>query len=355
MFIFDTPLAFLLLLSIPVVVFFYFRKRRKAGVRFSSTRHARKVPASLRQRLTILPLVLRIAALVLFTFALARPQEGKELIRDMSRGVAIEMVVDRSSSMSVLKDFGNKALNRLEVVKQAFSEFVQGNNAGLGGRPQDLIGMITFSRYADTVCPLTLSHGALLRFIESAKTVQPGSPEDGTSIGDGIALAAARLKTAEATLAEQLKGEESNYEIKSKVIILLTDGEDTGIGKRPPMQAAELAKEWGIKIYTIGLSGKGWYVMANDIFGERKQPALTWVDTALLKDIAQTTGGIFRVANDIDSLRDIYNEINALEKSEIESFRYLDYKELFITLALFGLIHLAGEFVLSNTLFRRIP
>ncbi|MBN2442474.1 MAG: VWA domain-containing protein [Spirochaetales bacterium] len=356
MFIFDTPLAFLLLLLIPVPVFFHLRKNQQAGIRFSSTRHAKKMKPSLRQQLAILPLVLRIGALILFTIALARPQEGKELIRDMSRGIAIEMVVDRSSSMSVLKDFGSKSLNRLDIVKTAFSEFVGGGNSGLEGRPQDLIGMITFARYADTVCPLTLSHGALLQFIESTKTVEPGSPEDGTSIGDGVALAAARLKTAEATLADQLKDKNTNYEIKSKVIILLTDGGDTGIGKRPPMEAAKIAKEWGIKIYTIGLSGDDWYVIVDDpFFGKQKRPAQTRVDTNLLTDIAETTGGFFRMATDINSLRDIYKEIDSLEKSEIESFRYLDYKELFVLFALLGLLLLAGEFVLSHTVFRRIP
>ncbi|MBN2534911.1 MAG: VWA domain-containing protein [Spirochaetales bacterium] len=355
MFRFETPLYFWLLLVIPVIILLYFTKKGKAGVRFSSTENVRKVPVSIRQRLSFLPLVLRVAALVFFIIALARPQEGKELVRDVSKGVAIEMVVDHSSSMSVLKDFGKKAMSRLDVVKEAFSEFVTGNETGLGGRPQDLIGMTVFARYADAVCPLTLSHGTLLEYIKNTNIVEPGSSEDGTSIGDGIAVAAAHLKKAETTFYEQSKEKESDYEIKSKVMILLTDGEDTGIGRRKPLEAAELAKEWGIKIYTIGLSGKDWYVVVNDIFGERRQRAPSNVDTKLLEEIAEATGGIFRIASDLESLRDVYKEIDTLEKSEIESFRYLDYRELFVPFAIFGLIFLAAEFILSHTLFRRIP
>jgi Ca-activated chloride channel family protein len=355
MFRFDTPFVFLLLIIFPFLIYIHVRKSRKAGVRFSSTQHAAGVPVSLRQKLSIVPFVLRLLALLFFIIAIARPQEGKEMVRDMSRGVAIEMLLDRSSSMSVMKDIGNKTYSRLDIVKEAFEEFVRGNNNGLGGRPQDLIGMIAFARYADTMCPLTLSHGALLRFSESVKTVVPGGPEDGTSIGDAVALAAARLKTAEATLAEQLEREESDYEIKSKVIILLTDGEDTGIGKRTPLEAAGIAKEWGVKIYTIGLSGRDWYVMQEDFFGRRRVPVPSRIDTAVLDTLADSTGGISRIAEDINSLRDIYKEIDALEKSEIESIRFLDYRELFVPFAIAGLVLLVIELFLSATVFRRIP
>jgi Ca-activated chloride channel family protein len=355
MFRFDTPFAFSLLIIFPFLIYMHLWKSRKTGVRFSSTQHTAGVPVSLRQKLSITPFILRLLALLFFIFALARPQEGKEMVRDMSRGVAIEMVLDRSSSMTAMKDIGNKTYSRLDIVKEAFEEFVRGNKDDLGGRPQDLIGMIAFSRYADTMCPLTLSHGALLRFSESVKTVVPGGPEDGTSIGDAVALAAARLKTAEVTLAQQLKKEESDYEIKSKVIILLTDGEDTKIGKRTPLEAAQIAKEWGIKIYTIGLSGRDWYVIQEDIFGRRRVPVQSRVDTMILEKLSNSTGGILRIAEDINSLRDIYKEIDALEKSEIESIRFLDYRELFVPFAIVGLILLVIELFLSATIFRRIP
>ena len=356
MIVFDMPLAFLLLIAIPVILFFHFRKKR-AGVRFSSVKNAGRAGVSLRQRLSIIPLILRLLALAALTVAIARPQEGKEQVRDKSKGVAIEMVMDHSSSMSLVRKSGGRTMSRLDIAKEAFAEFVSGNKNDLEGRFQDLIGMVTFARYPDTSCPLTLAHGALLKFNENIKTVIPGSGEDGTSIGDGVALAAARLRTAEATLAEQLQGEESDYQIKSKVIILLTDGEDTGIGKRSPLQAAELAKEWGIRIYTIGITGENWYQQVEDAFGRTVlQPVRTgYFDTSVLERMAETTGGITRTAQDIDSLRDVYREIDAMEKSEIESLRYLDYRELFLPFVFLALFFLAAEAALSATVFRRIP
>lgn len=351
---FDWPLGFLLLLIIPLVVFLYFSRGKRAGVRFSSTRTAASLAPSLRQRLMFLPLVLRVLAIILIVLAVARPQSGKERVKDISKGIAIEMVVDRSGSMRVVKDFGSESLSRLDVVKRAFTEFVSGGEGKLPGRPNDLIGMITFARYPDTLCPLTLSHGALLKFIEAVKLVEIES-ENATSIGDAIALAAARLRTAEESLADA--GEEENtYEIKSKVIILLTDGEDTGTGKRSPLDAADLAAEWGIKVYTIGLAGDGWYDVVDDpLWGRQTVAARSRVNTSMLEQIAEKTGGISRMADDLGSLVDVYREIDKLEKSEITSERYLDYKEMFEYFALVGLALLLLEFILSCTLFRRIP
>ena len=351
---FNTPIAFLILFAIPFVLYFYFKKN-KIGIKFSSTARINTVGQSWKQKLIVLPVILRVLVLVFLTLAIARPQMGKEMIRDISKGIAIEMVVDRSGSMRYMKDINRKSMSRLDIVKKAFKEFVAGNNKNLKGRPNDLIGMITFARYADTVCPLTLSHNALLQFIENMEIVKIQS-ENATSIGDGIALAAARLRTAEESLDREKLKDNVTYEIKSKIIILLTDGEDSGIGKRTPLQAARLAAEWGIKIYTIGLSGKGWYEIIEDsFFGRQKRFINSYINSAILEKIAKETGGIFRVAEDIDSLRDIYIEINNMEKSEIESVRYLDYKELFMPFALIALLLLLAEILLSATIFRRIP
>ncbi|MBN1410279.1 MAG: VWA domain-containing protein [Spirochaetales bacterium] len=352
---FDAPAAFLLLLLIPVMLFFHLRKKKPAGLKYSSVQNIKKINISLKQRLSFIPLVLRIIALVFFTVALARPQEGKELVRDISKGVAMEMVVDRSSSMSLQKDFPQGTQTRLDIVKKAFKEFVQGNGFDLTGRTDDLIGMVIFARYADTICPLTLSHGALLSFIDSVKIVQI-QEEDGTSIGDALALACARLKTAEESMAKQTKEDKSNYEIKSKIVILLSDGQDTGIGKKSPDEAIELARKWRIKVYTIGISGNGWYIIQDDPFwGRSKRPAPSQFDTSLMKKIARETGGLFREASDPESLKSVYKEIDELEKSEIESVRYLDYKELFMLYAVLGLAVLLLEIALSSTVFRRIP
>ena len=146
------------------------------------------------------------------------------------------------------------------------------------------------------------------------------------------------------------------YEIKSKVIILLTDGEDTGTGKTTPLDAAKTASDWGIKIYTIGLTGKNWYEVIDDpVWGRQKVAARSGVNTTMLEQIAKETGGIAKTAEDFNSLMDVYKEIDALEKSEISSERYLDYRELFLPFALAALLLLGCEFILNCTLLRRIP
>jgi len=350
---FESPWALLVLLAIPIVVYFHFRRRRRAGVKFSSTGNAGRAGVSLRQRLISLPLALRVIALILIAVALARPQEGKERVRDVSKGIAIQMVVDRSSSMSAEMQYRGDKLNRLEAVKAVFEEFVNGNGDDLPGRPDDLIGMIIFAQYADTVCPLTLSHGAVDEFLRGVDIVKRRS-EDGTAIGDALALAAARLKTAEETLERQAKNKVKEYEIKSKIIILLTDGENNA-GKRRPREAAELAAKWGIKIYTILVGGGEAYTTIQTPFGSYKVPLAQRTDTSELKAVAEMTGGIFRMATDEESLRAVYEEIDKLEKSEIESLRFLDYRELFGPFALAGLILVALEVALSCTVFRRIP
>ncbi|MBN2735833.1 MAG: VWA domain-containing protein [Spirochaetales bacterium] len=354
MFQFESPLALLLLLLIPLIVVFRRLKHKPAGLRFSSTKNLPKIEPSLRQRLIMLPYVLRLIALALIILAIARPQAGQEFIRDISKGVAIEMVVDHSSSMQALKLIQGREIDRLDVVKKAFSDFVMGNNQGLEGRPNDLVGLVAFARYAETLCPLTLSHGALDEFIKNMKTVVPGSDEDGTSIGDGIALAAARLAKAEETLKQQSADKNTDYQIKSKVIILLSDGDDTGIGKRTPLAAAKLAKEWGIKIYSIGLTGDDWYVYQDSLFG-RQRAYLPPLTGSTLKSVAEETGGLYRTADDIASLQDVYREINDLEKSEIESIHFLDYYELFMYFLMAALALLIAERILNATLFRRIP
>jgi len=350
---FDAPWALLVLLAIPLVVYVTLRRRGRGSLRFSSTANAARAGRSLRQRLLAVPMVLRVAALALLAVALARPQEGKEQIRDVSRGIAIEMVVDRSGSMRAEMDFEGERCNRLDVAKRVFEEFVVGNKKGLKGRANDLVGMVAFAGFADTVCPLTLGHGALSRFLESVKLVQIRS-EDGTAIGDALALAAARLKTAEETLARQTREGDKDYTIKSKVIILLTDGEHNA-GKRMPMEAAKVAKEWGIKIHTIGIGGGESFVTIQTPFGERKVPARSTVDEGTLRSVAEETGGIFRMAADAESLRAVYREIDEMEKSEIESVRYLDYRELFVPFAIGALVLLVVGATLSCTVFRRIP
>jgi Ca-activated chloride channel family protein len=352
---FDFPWALLLLLLIPL--FLFLRSRTEGGLTLGfSDLSLLPASTSLRSRLPQLPLGLRLLALTFLIIALARPQAGLEKVEDISKGVAIEMVVDRSGSMGSEMKFDGQSLSRLDVVKKVFAEFVSGNGRDLKGRPTDLIGLITFARYADTVCPLTLAHGALSGFLDTIRLVPQRSPENRTAIGDAIALAAARLQTAEETLARQNGGgakESKSYQIKSKIIILLTDGQSNA-GRHLPEEAAALAKKWGIKIYAIGVGGDD-VAQVQTIFGTRMVRTGEGVDRQTLGKIAETTGGIFRMADDAPALRGVYQEIDRLEKSEIESIRYIDYKEYFVPFALAALILLSLETILRCTLWRRLP
>lgn len=353
---FESPWMFALLLAIPPALWWRLRKRRSGAIRFSSTASAARAARSWKQRLSFLPTALRVLALLLLVAALARPQKGMERVRDINQGIAIEMVVDRSGSMGAEMEFRGQRMNRLDVVKRVFEDFVMGDGKELKGRPNDLIGMISFARYADTVCPLTLAHGTMPRFLEAVKLVEGDrNPEQGTAVGDGLALAAARLKTAEETLKQQAPDREDNYEIKSKVVILLTDGDDNS-SKRKPMEAAKLAAEWNIKVHTIAVGGDETVQAQNNVFGAfLTRGGRPTIDTKILEQIAEETGGKFFLARDAEALDTIYREIDALERSEIESIRFVDYKELFLPFALAALLLLSLESILGNTVFRKIP
>ncbi len=356
MFRFETPYSLLLLL-LPVLLWCWrkWRRRQRAAVGFSGLQTVRQVKHSWRQRLAWLPGGFFLLSWVCLCLALARPQAGREQVHDASQGVAIEMIVDKSSSMSQEMEYDNQRMNRLEAVKRVFASFVFGDRQkDLPGRSSDLIGMITFARYPDTVCPLTLSHSALRPFLESVQLANIRS-EDGTAIGDALALAAARLQTAEETLALQTRKDPSAYQIKSKIIILLTDGENN-CGKRSIADAAELARKWGIKVYAIGVSGGEGVGVVNTLLGAFKIPGQQQqFDTSELEQLAEQTGGIFRLATDSKSLISIYQEIDRLERSEVESIRFVDYKELFVPLAMLALLFLGLHLLLNSTVFRRIP
>ncbi|MDO9263060.1 MAG: VWA domain-containing protein [Desulfosalsimonadaceae bacterium] len=348
---FHSPWAFLLLIVVAAALFLRRLVHKTGAVRFSEISHAAAAGQSMRQRFSTFPLVLRVAALVCLVIALARPQTGMEKARDISEGIAIQMVVDRSGSMGAEMTYQGTQMTRLDVVKKVFLEFAIGNGADLPGRADDLIGMIAYARYPDTVCPLTLAHDTLPVFVDNTKLVSQ-KPEDGTAIGDALALAAARLQTAETALKKQQKAVSGAYKIKSKIIILLTDGQNN-TGKRTPLEAADLAAEWGIRVYAIAIGGGD--AMVRTPLGVFQVPAGAGADAATLKAIAEKTGGVFREAQDADALSEVYKEIDRLEKSEIEATRYVDYKEGFLPFALLALALIAGEILLSCTVFRRLP
>ena len=347
MFRFESPWLFLLL--VPLAALLLWRRQEFVRLRFSFTAGAVAVRQTVRSRLARLPLLLRALALVALVAALARPQLGTERVRDISRGIAIAMVVDRSSSMGQRMRFGSGTVTRLEAVKRVFRDFIDPAEGALGGRPNDLVGMTTFAQYADSVCPLTLSHGTLLDLLDTVRLAKVRQ-EDGTAIGDAVALAAARLRTAEDAFGAADAAAPA-YEIKSKVIILLTDGENNA-GDRSVRDAGRLCQGWGIKVYAIGVGGESGIQTP---FGRLRTPMRPGFDDRALRGIAEMTGGKYWLATDADTLRSVHEEINDLEKSEFESERFVDYQETFMPWALAALALLTLEAVLRQTLLRTIP
>jgi len=367
-----SPWALLLLLVLPVMAYLTLRKRRTAAVKFPSLKDMKSCLISWRLRFRPALTVARLACLSLLIVALARPRKGTVLSEISTEGVAIEVVADRSGSMQTEMDYYGRKLNRLEVVKKVLSDFISGDEKELAGRSSDLIGLVTFARYADTKCPLVHSHNVLLEFLKKTEIVRLRS-EDGTAIGDAIALAAARLQKAEEEiqqrktrlvlgtpyggLAEEKptdSDEESGFKIKSKVIVLLTDGRNN-MGQYTPLQAAELAKKWGIKIYTIGIGSAQAYTTIQTMMGSFKMPTHQDLDEGLLKTIAEKTGGFYGKASDAKALRRIVEKIDQLEKTEVKSIQYTQFSEHFGPLALAALALLALEMLAGCTVFRKIP
>ena len=275
---------------------------------------------------------LRIAVLFLIIIALGRPQLMLEETKQEAEGIDIVLAVDTSTSM-LAEDFelgGNRA-NRLEVVKDVVKNFI--NN-----RSFDRIGIVAFASSAYTVSPLTLDYGWLIQNMDRVKI---GMIEDGTAIGSGISSALNRLKDTEA---------------KSKVVILLTDGRNNA-GKLSPLTAAEAASALNIRIYTIGAGSKGMVPYpTKDMFGNTVYRRVKIeIDENTLKKIADKTDARYYRATDTESLRNIYEEIDELEKTIIEEKGYTEYIELFHLFLIPGLLLLLIEIVLKNTLLRRIP
>ncbi|MEI6890662.1 MAG: VWA domain-containing protein [Pontiella sp.] len=339
------PWALLLLLPVLRMVFDHFRKRTRASLSFSTLDSFKKVPSTLRQRAMPLLFWLQWFALLFLIFALARPQI-KNLTQGIPKeGVAIELVVDISSSMDISMPFQDSTMSRMEVTKLVVEQFVS-------ERPNDLLGLITFARYADTICPLTLSHESLRYYISDLE-IESRSNEDGTAFGDAVSLAAARLKTAEERY--NLEGDtHAGYEIKSKIIILLTDG-NNNCGRHLPMEGAALAKHWGIRLHTIAITDPPETKTIQTPQGPVEIEVEPLVQERILKKMAATTGGLYRRATDEASLRHIYEEINAMETTEIESERYHTYKEIFQPFAAAGLLLLIWHILLTSTWLRRIP
>jgi Ca-activated chloride channel family protein len=359
-----SPWALILLLILPAMAYLMLRRKSTAAVRFPSLVDMRNCPLSWRIRSRPILTAARLLCVALLIVALARPRKGTVLSEISTEGVAIEAVVDHSGSMQTEMDYYGDKLNRLEVVKRVLSDFIEGNKKDLKGRGSDLIGLISFARYADTICPLVHSHNVLTEFLKKTEIVKIRS-EDGTAIGDAIALGAARLQKAEEEIqnrkqklissGEKISGDdESGFKIKSKVMILLTDGINNA-GQYDPLEAAELAKKWGVRIYTIGIGSGQAYTTIRTPLGTYKMPTTQQLDEGLLQAIAEKTGGFYGRADDASTLLSIVKKIDELEKSKVTSVQYTQFAEHFGPWTLAALLVLVTEMLASCTIFRKIP
>ncbi|MBX3363982.1 MAG: VWA domain-containing protein [Phycisphaeraceae bacterium] len=301
------------------------------------------------------PPVLRAACLVCVVTALARPQQTTGQTRISTEGIAIMMVIDRSASMTAPMEFGGRQTTRFDVVQRVFSEFILGDDAGLTGRPADMIGLVAFAGFADTISPLVQSHRTLVRLANAVQPAPPAEPEGGTAIGDALALAAARLESAESQIQRmnQRSTTPPAFKIKSKVIVLLTDGENNR-GRIEPLEAARFARERNIKIYTIGIGGEGGYVYIPGVQPNTRIPIRDTIDERNLTEIAQMTGGRYWNARTADALRQCYRELDQLERSTIDLVEYQSREERFMPWVGWAIMLLVLEIALRGLVFRRL-
>lgn len=328
--------------------------RRRAAVVYSDTRLVRDLPVTGRQRLRGLLSWLKFLGLALLIVALARPQTPKQESLVKTQGIAIEMCLDRSGSMQALDfEIDGKRVNRLEAVKHVFGDFVNGTD-DLPGRPDDLVGLIAFGGFADALCPLTLDHDVLAEVLKGVSIPQPVRNRAGriinadlleeelaTAIGDAVLLGVDRLRDAPA---------------KSKVLILLSDGEHNA-GLADPPAAAAAAKKYGIKIYTIGVGTTGVAPFPQtDRFGRTVLvPQRVVLDEKTLQMLADQTGGRYFNARNTRALTEVYEEIDNLEKSAIEAPTYSDYEERYAGFLTAGGLLILLELVLASTWLRSLP
>lgn len=332
-FTFAHPWFLLLLLLLPVAAWWRGRQGKPAAFLYSSVQLVSGVANINRSGAGKVLATMRWLILALFIVGLARPQFVESETAVKASGIDIAMAIDLSGSMEA-EDFELKGqrVNRLEIAKDVLKKFVE-------KRPGDRIGLIAFAGKAYVAAPLTLDHSFLQLNIDR---LQLHTIEDGTAIGSGLSAAVNRLR---------------DLKSKSKIVILMTDGVNNA-GKVPPLTAAEAAQALGIKVYTIGVGTRGLAPVPRgvDLFGRKVYgQAEVDIDEKTLTDVARKTGGEYFRADSTDTLRKIYERIDALEKTEVEVKRYVHIKELFHWALAPGLILLLLEVLLGNTVWRKLP
>lgn len=327
----NPELFYLLLLLVPAVAWYIFRQNRNhASIQVSDTKSIAKAPGTLRQYLRHSVFATQAFAFALIVVVLARPQSSTNWEKQTTEGIDIVIALDISSSM-LAQDFNP---NRLEAAKNVAMEFIS-------GREYDRMGLVVFSGEAFTQCPLTTDRAVLLNLF---KDIKSGMIEDGTAIGNGLATAVARLKDSQAI---------------SRVVILLTDGENNR-GEVAPVTGAEIAKTFGIRVYTIGVGTRGtapYPVQIQTPFGIQTQirDVEVKIDEETLTQIATLTDGKYFRATNNTTLQEIYKEIDKMEKSKIEVREFSRKSEEYMPFAIAGVVLLILSIVLKNTIFRNIP
>lgn len=323
---FAYPWLLALLLLLPFVVIHYLRKGIRSAGAITVSGLDKFVPGSWRTAASHLPFILRCLCIGLLIVAMARPQLSQVEQYAEGEGIDIMLCLDVSGSMTA-QDF---TPNRMEASKKVATEFVQ-------KRLTDRIGLVIFSGESFTLCPLTTDRSMI---IASIQQVRSGLLEDGTAIGSGLATSVDRLR---------------NSKSKSKVVLLLTDGENNG-GLIDPKTAKDIARTYGVKVYTIGVGSDGYARQpVNTPFGVVMQQEKVAIDEKLLTEIANETGGRYFRARDNEALSGIYDAIDQLEKSRISISRFEKNQERFVPFVLAALLLLLLEWILRFTLFRRFP
>jgi len=325
---FAKPELFYLLLGlIPMIVWYVLRqKKSKASIQISTLESLKKVPLTWKHFLRHLAFVLHLAVLTLIIVCLARPQSSDSWQNQTVEGIDIMIALDMSSSM-LARDFQP---NRLEAAKSVATEFIS-------GRLYDRIGLVVFSAESFTQCPLTTDRAVLINLFQN---LQGGLLEDGTAIGLGLANAVSRLKDSEA---------------KSRVVILLTDGENNR-GEIAPITAAEIAKTFGVRVYTIGVGtiGTAPYPVQTP-FGIQIRDVEVKIDEKTLQDIANITEGRYFRATNNKTLVEVYKEIDRLERSKIENKEFSKKNEEYSRYAIASLFLALLAMILQFAVFRHIP
>lgn len=323
---------FLLLLLIPYIVWYVMRHRKsEPAMQVSTTWMYEKAPGSWKVHFVHAPFVLRVVAFTMIVLVLARPQTTDNWQNTEIEGIDIMLVVDVSTSM-LAEDLRP---NRIEAAKEVASEFIN-------GRPNDNIGLTIFAGEAFTQCPLTTDHAVLLNLFKSVncEIAQRGMIEDGTAIGMGLANAVSRLKESKA---------------KSKVVILLTDGVNNR-GDISPLMAAEIAEQFGVRVYTIGVGTNGTapYPMPT-YMGVQYVQVPVEIDETVLAQISATTNGNYFRATSNSKLKEVYQEIDKLEKTKLNVKEFSKREEAYHLFALVAFLCVLLEILLRNTVLKKIP